>query len=65
VNWTRRILFGRRGRPDLGSSRWPVLAVGGAALAIALAYLGDWTFAAVFAAAAALGTVGTVRQWER
>jgi hypothetical protein len=65
VSWTRRILFGPRGRPDLGSSRWPVLAIGGVGLAIAFAYLGDWWFAAAAAAGAALGAVGTFRRWER
>ncbi len=63
MNWSRMV-FGRRGR-DLGASRWPLLALGGGALAVAFAYLGDWIFAAGTAAAAAVGVIGTLRRWER
>jgi len=61
VSWDRLIL----GRDPLGKSRWPFLAIGGVVVAVLAGTIGDWTFAALGAAAASLGAVMTYVRYAR
>ena len=62
MKWERLIL-GRRGE-QLGRWRWPLGAVGGAAVAVLFALSGTWGYAAIAGGAAVLCALLTVRSFR-